>query len=315
MLKNTPETIQDQKVIYVPANPKKGFNVGYFLKWQCLDSNAPTNLFIEGNNGPVKNEYDLTKNITKNNLLYNVNFHDLVIRGLKNYVVLMPVFMRPFKILSNGKQISVDYRALTSAAISSKDKTNKRVDLQLLKMIEDTKNFFNNLNINIAKKVILVGFSDSANFAQRFAFLHPEIVNGVFIAGMNALAPIPTKEYKGEILNFPLGINDYEKITGHAFNFKTYSNIIQYFLLGDKDENSILPYEECITKKERKIIEKIYGKDMQTELWNSMLEALKYYKLKNIKCHKLQDVGHYHPYQSIKPLKQEFLRDIKILEK
>lgn len=303
--------LKEQKILYVEPNPEKGFNVGYFLKWQQLDKSNPLEFFVEGNNGKPRDEYESTKNKTQDDIVKYFNFHDMVTYGMNNYVVLMPVFMRPKKCVENGNWSNVDYRALTSEAIWSDDKFNKRVDLQLLAMIKDAKELLNAENIESKNKVIMVGFSDSANFAQRFAFLHPEVINGVFIGGMNALAPIPLKTYKGEVLNYPLGTNDYKKLTGHEFDANTYASITQFFLLGDKDENDIVPFRDCITTEEQKTIEKIYGKDMQTDRWDNMKKSLKECGLKNIHCYKIEGIGHELSPSLMQPFVKQFFDELK----
>ncbi len=300
---------RDQKIVYVPAKPEKGFNTGYCLKYQVMDKKPSIPFLIECNNFEPNDSYDETKMITLNNLTFD-GYHDQCIRGLSNYVVLMPVFMRTPKILPNGDRTNIDYRALTSEAIWSKDKISKRVDNQLVAMMDDAREFFKTQNLTLEEKVICVGFSDSAKFAQRFAFLHPELVKGVFVGAQGALMNLPVDSYKGKTLNYPLGTHDYERLTGHKFDFDTYNKIIQYWTIGDLDDNDIVPYIDCITPEERKIIEDIYCKDMIKERWNAMLTMIKDCGLTNITCVRLPNEKHEIRYKSMRPFLAEFYKKL-----
>ena len=52
----------------------------------------------------------------------------------------------------------------------------ERIDLQLLKMIDDARERFAARGINLDSKVFLWGFSASGQFVSRFVMLHPDRV-------------------------------------------------------------------------------------------------------------------------------------------
>lgn len=104
--------------------------------------------------------------------------------------------------------------------LSNKDK-NYRIDKQILKIIEKTKEILKNeRGIVVKDKIFLNGYSSSGVFAQRFALLHPDMIETACIGGASGSIPIPTEE-----LSYPIGIADYEEITGKKFDLESYSKI------------------------------------------------------------------------------------------
>ena len=97
----------------------------------------------------------------------------------------------------------------------------------------DNENPFNKIHnqvkelIRYAKKeskvvdAIFKGYNESAIFAQRYTLLYPETISKLIVGGASSTIPIPTVE-----LEYPLGIKDFEEITGIDFSDYHYRNII-----------------------------------------------------------------------------------------
>ena len=68
-------------------------------------------------------------------------------------------------------------------------------------------------------------------FAQRFALLHPERVDTACIGGASGSIPIPLKN-----IGYPIGIEDYEKITGHSFDIESYEQIKFRYYVGSLED-------------------------------------------------------------------------------
>lgn len=114
------------------------------------------------------------------------------------------------------------------------DNSFHRIDLQMLNIINDAKRRISE-NVEINDKIFLNGYSASGVFAQRFALLHPEIVDTLCVGGVIGSIPLPIKDF-----NYPLGIGDYSDITGKKFDFDSYSQInFRYYVgsLEDKRKN------------------------------------------------------------------------------
>jgi len=181
--------------------------------------------------------------------------------------VLMPVFPRPWLEWKYYTH-SLDRDTLL---IDSGDM--KRIDLQLIAMIQDAQKLLSGNGIKVEQKVFMTGFSASASFVNRFAQIHPEKVRAL------AYGDFPTlciKEWQGTRLPFPVGIADLKEITGKEFNVKEYKKISQFCFLGDQDNNSTTPADGD-SREIEDIWFKIYGNqpvDVKTK-WNKIQEIIK----------------------------------------
>jgi len=112
--------------------------------------------------------------------------------------------------------------------LSDRDE-NYRIDEQILRIIEKTKEILKNERGIIARdKIFLNGYSSSGVFAQRFALLHPDLIEIACIGGASGSIPIPTDK-----LAYPIGISDYEEITGKKFDLESYSKIKFRYYVGE----------------------------------------------------------------------------------
>lgn len=82
----------------------------------------------------------------------------------------------------------------------------------------------------VQDKIFLSGYSASGLFAQRFAFIYPELINRALIGGAAGTIPIPTKKLK-----FPLGIQDYKELFGKDFNSEAYKQIQFGYYVAEKE--------------------------------------------------------------------------------
>jgi len=112
----------------------------------------------------------------------------------------------------------------------SEDNPFYRIDLQVLNIINDAKRRISE-NVEINDKIFLNGYSASGVFAQRFALLHPEIVDTLCVGGEIGSIPLPIKDF-----NYPLGIADYSDITGKKFDFDSYSQINFRYYVGSLED-------------------------------------------------------------------------------
>jgi pimeloyl-ACP methyl ester carboxylesterase len=113
----------------------------------------------------------------------------------------------------------------------------RRVDRQVVEMIRDAKERLAAGGHSIASTVHIQGFSASAQFASRFAFLYPQLVNTIALGG-NGAYPLPKATHEGTDLPYPLGTANYEAITGRAFDRGRWAQITQYIYLGREDQPS-----------------------------------------------------------------------------
>lgn len=106
---------------------------------------------------------------------------------------------------------------------------NYRMDEQVVRIINKSKNILrDDIGLIVSDKIFLNGYSSSGVFAQRFALLHPDVVETACIGGASGSIPVPTKD-----LSYPLGIADYEQLTGRTFDFEKYSKIKFRYYVGE----------------------------------------------------------------------------------
>ena len=178
--------------------------------------------------------------------------------------MLMPVF--PFatkeieKVLTNKNKYKYYFPQLDSDVLKIDIEKYKRIDLQLIAMIDDARGRLlkeNNQNIN--EKVIMVGFSSSSLFSARFTFLHPERVSVAIGGGIGGLLPVPADKINGIEAIYPIGTYDFEKITGKKFNLEEFKKTPQFYYQGTKDKSN--PFRrgaDDLTDEEYEIVKKLF---------------------------------------------------------
>jgi hypothetical protein len=143
----------------------------------------------------------------------------------------------------------------------------KRVDLQLIAMIDDAKAKLANTGISVRDKALFHGFSASAKFALRFTILHPELVAAVAAGGVNGMPTIPASEWEGRQLPYPVGIADLEAITGSPLDLIAYREVPQFIYMGATDTADTLPYRDAVSPEHAVLIKEILGEQMMPTRW------------------------------------------------
>lgn len=107
-----------------------------------------------------------------------------------------------------------------------------RLDMQIVDIINKVKNrIFELYGITVNDKIFLNGYSSSGVFAQRFSLLHPDIIDTVCIGGASGSIPVIS-----DILDYPLGIKDFYKLTGKNFDFDNYKKIKFRYYVGELED-------------------------------------------------------------------------------
>lgn len=127
----------------------------------------------------------------------------------KNYPYLQQLSLECFNLPENDK--------------------NYKIDEQVVRIISKAKTILKDeIGLTVSDKIFLNGYSSSGVFAQRFALLHPDIIETACIGGASGSIPVPTED-----LSYPLGITDYEQLTGRTFDFESYSKIKFRYYVGE----------------------------------------------------------------------------------
>jgi hypothetical protein len=111
----------------------------------------------------------------------------------------------------------------------------RRIDLQLIAMMEDAQERLRSAGQRVYNKAFMMGFSASGTFTNMFSFVHPEIIRACSIGGgppavLNRDGPDWQFLWAGRTWGFAT-------LTGNPFNLKGYRKIPQYIYVGDQDGN------------------------------------------------------------------------------
>jgi pimeloyl-ACP methyl ester carboxylesterase len=154
--------------------------------------------------------------------------------------LLIPVFPRPWKVYMEQ---DLYVHALDRNTLETDLPDLKRVDLQLIAMMDDASTRLRQQGWDVNDHVLIMGFSASGMFANRFVVLHPERILAAAIGSPGGWPIAPVAEWQGKPLNYPLGINDLQALTGQAFDTVQYRSVRQFFFLGDQDDNDAVDWE------------------------------------------------------------------------
>ena len=206
--------------------------VSYKIKFLSIDSdkgiNIPSILAI-----PLSNEVN-NQIIVEANNLESENSEEIVEQGIQTgYRLACLTSNLPAPIIiplipSHKNYPYLQQLSLECFDIPKGDK-NYRIDEQVVGIINKAKTILKEeIGLTVSDKIFLNGYSSSGVFAQRFALLHPDVVETACIGGASGSIPVPTKD-----LSYPLGIADYEQLTGRIFDFENYSKIKFRYYVGE----------------------------------------------------------------------------------
>ncbi len=254
--------VEKDSLIIIKQNPEKGFFNDYIL---FIPKGTPINkkiyLLVETNNtGKTSDSIAVHKKYAID-LASKSSVGNNIATMLK-IPLLVPIFPRP------ASQELIYTHALDREVMLEKTGKLKRLDLQVLEMVNDAKNTLTSLNIDIETKILMSGFSASATFANRFSFLHPEKIKALAIGGFNGKLMLPQKEINNIKLNYPIGINDYAILFHKNFDLNAYKSISQFIYMGNLDDNDAVQYDDAYSKNERNIINNNIGRLVQERYLN-----------------------------------------------
>jgi len=254
----------DKHLIEVNADSRKGFNFPYLLYIpETISDKEELKLIVEPNNSGFAND-KLSEHLEKARRTASIDFYagNYISRKL-GYPLLVPVFPRP------ESEWKIYTHALDRDAILQKDNPLKRLDLQLIRMMEDARDTLQKLGYPTAERVLMTGFSASGTFVNRFSLIHPDRVFALAAGGLNGLLMLPVKEIKGQQLDYPLGINDFTELFSSTFDSATFKKIPQFLFMGRLDDNDAVLFDDGYGPDERETVFRTTGEKMQPDRWNS----------------------------------------------
>lgn len=281
----TAEIFKNDSLIVIEKNVSKGFFNDYILFIpKGVQLNKKNYLLVEPNNtGKLSDSIEVHKKYALN--LASLSSVGNNISTELKIPLLVPIFPRPA-----SKPLTYTH-ALDRDVMLEKTKELMRLDLQLLAMIDDATIVLKTVNIELEDKIFMNGFSASATFTNRFSMIHPDKIQALAIGGFNGILMLPQNDINGIKINYPIGINDFQKLFYQKFDMEKYKSIPQFIYMGQLDENDAVQFDDAYSKKERKIINDHIGKTVQ----NRYIESQKYYleTSNHVTFRTFEEVGHW----------------------
>lgn len=248
----------------VPADPAAGFNFPYVLRTPA-DSRVPGRpyLVVESNNTGADDDFE-------HHLAGAKSFAigqgiGPTVAGELGMPLLVPIFPR------NKQEWWIYTHALDRDTLLLGAEPRHRLDLQLLNMVEDARRRLKERDVVVRERFVLVGFSASGTFSNRFAFLHPDRLAAVVSGAVNSFPMLPVASVDGERFPYPLGVADLEQITGRGFDVEAWRKLPQMIFMGAIDDNDAVKFDDAYSEEERKAIFAFVGEDMSARWHASQL--------------------------------------------
>jgi len=245
----------------IDARPESGFNYPYYLRVPARGPDGlPNVLVVESNNSGVQDE--LQQHIEATRAQVTGNGLGPLVAGSLDQPLLVPVFPR------SREHWQVYTHALDRDTLLLQGEAAERLDLQLLRMVAHARERLAADGIAVQEKFVLVGFSASGTFANRFAFLHPERLLAVVSGAVNAFPMLPLDSMDDSALPFPLGTADIQTLTGRSFQRASWRGLPQLIFMGAEDDNDALQYDDAYSDAERETVFALLGEPM-AERWSA----------------------------------------------
>jgi len=243
----------------VPAKPEKGFLSPYFLfipaPLQNSHGRAHLSLLVMPNNtGKVSDDPAVHETAA----LRKANDWRRLATKL-NDGLLVPAFPRPIDHDHLAKEDNIYTHSLSRTALLTTIPEIRRVDLQLIHMIDDARAEQRHHGLRFSKRVLMFGFSASGMFTNRFVFLHPDRVQAAAFGSPGGWAIAPVSSWKGSPLPYPVGVADFKAVTGKSFRLHAAAKVPQFLFMGTADENDAVPYSDSFDKQSKDLIFDLFG--------------------------------------------------------
>lgn len=233
-----------------PAAPERGFRWPYLL-FVPKEVRARRLLVVPNNTGFSAEDPELLRMSGSCEVRRQVALAERLGTPL-----LVPLFPRPAVA---GAEENLYLHALTRASLLTPTEAVRRVDLQLLAMIDDARAALRGRRIEMDPAVLLWGFSASGSFVNRFAILHPERVTAVACGSPGGWPIAPVRGVEGEELPYPVGVADLQTVVGRPLDAASLKQVAWFFFLGDQDENDAVPYRDSFSKADEDLIFRLFG--------------------------------------------------------
>ena len=246
--------IQDEAV-KIEAQPTKGFAYPYYLyvpkamREVGARKQTHTILVIPNNTGKIDDSLEVHEASIKRKMTQN-----RMKTSRLRVIILMPVFPRP------ATDWQIYTHALDRDSMLTDKEEYKRFDLQLAAMIDHAREKLKAERLKTDKRVLMLGFSASAMFVNRFTFLHPKRVKAAAIGSPGGWAIAPVAAYNEKTLRYPIGAGDFRAVSGADLDIKNLRKVPLFIFLGDQDDNDSVVFGDGYDAEDKDLIFELFGK-------------------------------------------------------
>jgi hypothetical protein len=264
----------------IAAWPQAGFNYDYYL---YVPDDFASNYLLAASiasGGAIGMGPDYYSEWAKK-VVVDGSWETQIAKSLKA-PLLYPAFDRPDTV--SAQYLSRDAMLLAKDRIS-------RLDLQFISMVDDARSFIAaEFGVELDRKILLAGFSMSAEFAGRFTVMHPERVRAAAYGGTSFMHLLPyTRDIDRRVdLIYPIGVSDIARISGRAFDREAYLKVPRYLTMGLQDTEDVTRYGGLYPGSMRSWIDSRLG-SLETR-WNAVTRLLG--ELGGFECKLYRDKGH-----------------------
>jgi predicted esterase len=238
----------------VGARPDDGFHWPYYVyvgeaTTRRAHAGAPIRLLVLPNNtGTSEADFDTDERQARRLLRSGRSLADEL-----DLALLVPVFPRP------ASEWRIYTHALDRDTLTTDLEELARPDLQLLAMIDDARRRWGEEGIEVGARIVIMGFSASGMFANRFTLLHPDRVAVAVVGSPGGWPAAPVASWAGRPLRYPVGVADVGPLAGSAFDVASYRAVPHLFFLGDEDDNDSVPYDDGYEDEDERLIFALFG--------------------------------------------------------
>lgn len=242
------------RVQHFNTRPEAGYHADFYLyvspsaKQMARDGKQMTILVQPNNSGTSSDDPEVHR---KDAWLTGFERHRIA--DELGVILLVPAFIRP------GEDWFLYTHALDRDTLATERTDLKRIDLQLIAMIDHARAELAKANIQTDEKIFIQGFSASGMFANRFTILHPERVKAATIGSPGGFPILPVATFNGEQLPYPAGIANLEALTGKQFDSTTYNAIPQLIYMGSADDNDSLDFTDGWDEADAQLVDRLFG--------------------------------------------------------
>jgi dienelactone hydrolase len=240
------------RVQHFNASPADGYHADFYLYVpSSVRDGGQVTILVQPNNSGINAD---DPEVHRKDAWWTV-FERKSIADDLGVILLVPAFIRP------GEDSHIYTHALDRDSLTTEREDIKRIDLQLIAMIDHARDELANQGIKTEEKILIQGFSASAMFANRFTMLHPERVKAATIGSPGGWPIAPVAAFEGYELNYPAGIADLESLTGNPFDSIGYQAVPQLIYMGAADNNDSLDFTDGWDEADAQIVDTLFGAD------------------------------------------------------